>query len=169
MSKSYGGSGLDLESVRALLIYDPKAGTFTWRQRASNRPAGSIAGSKAKNGYVYIAFKKRLVLAHRLAWFYVHGEWPEQQVDHANGNRSDNSLGNLRLASQSQNSCNGALRSTNTSGFRGVSWSKGKNKWVASIVKDRKQYKLGYFATAEEAHLAYLKAARELHGEFAKL
>lgn len=166
--KTYGAANLDLECVRSLLTYDPKTGIFKWRQRASNRPAGSVAGSKGANGYVYIAVKKRLVLAHRLAWFYVHGQWPDEQVDHINGSRSDNSLGNLRLASQSQNTCNGALRKTNTSGYRGVSWSKDKKKWVARIVKDRKQHVLGYFHDKEMAYLAYLDAAKELHGDFAK-
>jgi len=165
-----GNSGWlnDLEFVRKTFAYDLKTGLFTWKYRVANVLAGSVAGSKGANGYTYIRFRKLSVLAHRLAWFYVYGEWPKEQVDHVNGDRSDNSLENLRLASQSQNSCNGALRSTNTSGYRGVSWSKAKKKWVASVVKERKQYKLGYFDSKEDAYLAYLEAARRLHGDFAR-
>ena len=163
------GRDLDLSRLRSLLAYDPKSGVFTWKVRpSSNVEAGSKAGSKVGNGYILIRVEKCQVYAHRLAWFYVYGVWPDQQIDHVNGVRDNNSIGNLRLASQSQNTCNGVLRSTNTSGYRGVSWSKDKRKWVARIVKDKKQHVLGYFASKEEAYYAYLKAARELHGEFSQ-
>lgn len=169
MAKRYESEKqLKLEGVRGLLAYDPKTGVFTWRFGASNVPAGSVAGSKNGSGYVLVRVKRCQVYAHRLAWFYVFGSWPKEQVDHINGKRGDNSIGNLRLASQSQNTCNGVLRSTNTSGYRGVSWSKDKNKWVARIVKDHKQHVLGYFASKEEAYYAYLAAARKLHGEFSR-
>jgi len=159
---------LTLERVRSLLAYDPKTGAFSWRVNVVNVKAGSPAGSKTALKYLLVRIDKCQIYAHRLAWFYVYGVWPEQQVDHINGVRDDNSIGNLRLASQSQNSCNGVLRSTNTSGYRGVSWNKEKKKWVARIVKDKKQHVLGYFASKEEAYYAYLKAARELHGEFSQ-
>jgi len=159
---------LSLERVRRFLAYDPKTGVFTWKVNVSNVKAGSKAGSKSALGYLLIRVDSCQVYCHRLAWFYVYGEWPEKQVDHINGVRDDNSIANLRLANQSQNSCNGALRSTNTSGYRGVSWSKEKKKWVSRIVKERKQHVLGYFASKEEAYYAYLKAARELHGEYAQ-
>jgi hypothetical protein len=169
MGKRQGGvKGLTIEQVKDVLTYDPDTGNFYWRVDRSNVRAGSVAGSKISIGYTLIRLYDRQVLAHRLAWFYVYGQWPSDQVDHINGDRSDNSLKNLRLASQSQNSCNGALRSTNSSGYRGVSWSKEKNKWVSRIVKERKQYVLGYFASKEEAYYAYLKAARELHGDYSR-
>lgn len=151
---------LSLERVRELLDYDPVTGAFSWKPKA--------AGAVMTNGYVTISIDNQRVYAHRLAWFYAHGTWPTEQVDHINGKRSDNALGNLRLASQSQNACNGVLRTNNTSGYRGVSWDKRRQKWIARIVKDRKQRVLGHFASKEEAYYAYLKAARELHGEFAK-
>lgn len=169
MGKRQGGvKGLTVEQVKDVLTYDPETGHFHWRVDRSNVRAGSVAGSRISLGYTLIRLYDRQVLAHRLAWFYVYGRWPEDQVDHINGDRSDNSLKNLRLACQSQNSCNGALRSTNKSGYRGVSWSKDKSKWVARIVKERKQYVLGYFASKEEAYYAYLQAARELHGEYSR-
>ena len=121
----------------------------------------------AGNGYIYVTLHDYKLLAHRVAWFYVTGKWPEEQLDHINRDRRDNRLVNLRPASQSQNSCNGSLRSTNKSGYRGVSWEKRKRKWQARIVKDGKQYPLGYFDTKESAYDAYLEAAKRLHGEFA--
>ena len=162
---------LTLEKVRELLHYDPATGQFRWRVNVGSYgriPAGTVAGAKSLNGYIYITIGRHRCLAHRLAWFYVNGEWPEKQIDHINNNRVDNTWSNLRLADQSENSCNGSLRTTNTSGYRGVSWSTAKRKWVASIVKNRKQFKLGYFSCKHEAYSAYCKAARKLHGEYAK-
>ncbi len=168
MARKTNVDGLTLEQVREFLEYDPVSGLFKWRKRTSNRiSVGDVAGVKAGNGYIYIALHDRRLLAHRVAWFYVTGKWPEEQLDHINRDRADNRLVNLRPASQSQNSCNGVLRSTNKSGYRGVSWEKRKKKWQARIVKDRKQYLLGYFATKESAYDAYLEAASRLHGEFA--
>jgi hypothetical protein len=125
-----------------------------------------VAGVLATNGYVYINIDGRPQLAHRLAWLYVNGEWPPDQVDHIDRVRSNNRIANLRSASTSDNACNGVLRFSNTSGYRGVSWSKEKKKWVARIVKDRKQHVLGYFTSKETAFDRYRAAARNLHGEF---
>jgi len=158
--KSHEFTALDHERITQLLDYDPETGVFTWRPR--------LAGTVVKNGYVTLSVDSCRVYAHRLAWFYVHGEWPKEQVDHINGKRDDNSIKNLRLASQSQNSCNGVLRANNTSGYRGVSWSKKNQKWIARIVKHRKQHVLGYFASKEEAYDEYLEAARDLHGEYSR-
>ena len=158
---------LTRDRVRELLSYDPKTGLFTWKVRTSNRvKVGDQAGVRAVNGYIHISMDNYKFPAHRVAWFYVYGEWPPQFIDHINGVRDDNRLENLRLATVSQNTTNGVLRATNTSGYRGVSWSKEKQKWIASITKDRKQVNLGYFKTKEDAHFAYLEAARQMHGDF---
>lgn len=170
MERKTSANGLTQDRVRELLDYDPLSGNFTWRKRTSNRiKVGEVAGVRAGNGYVYIALDNYRLLAHRVVWFYVHGEWPKEQLDHINRDRSDNRLANLRLASMSENACNGVLRSTNTSGFRGVSLDKRKTKkkWLAQIVKDGKQHSLGYFLTKEEAYDAYREAAQRLHGAFA--
>lgn len=165
--RRYSGEELVRDRVRELLNYDPKTGEFTWKVRTSNRvKVGDVAGVKGINGYIFLSIENTKVLAHRVAWFYVYGKWPPEFIDHINGVRDDNRLDNLRLASASQNTSNGVLRSTNTSGYRGVSWSKEKKKWVARIVKNHKQHVLGYFRTKEDAHIAYLEAARELHGDF---
>ena len=163
--KIKGEKSLTLQRVREALAYDLRTGVFTWRINRAGAKIGDVAGGKT-NGYAMIRLDDCAVYGHRLAWFYVYGAWPDGQIDHINGNRSDNSWDNLRSASQSENSCNGVLRSTNTSGYRGVSWSKEKKKWVSRIVKDKKQYVIGYFSDKEEAYYAYLTAARELHGEF---
>lgn len=165
---------ISADQAREALSYDAETGVFRWRVKVGRGVAvaypGDVAGNKGAtvNGYLYISLNRQRLLAHRMAWLYVHGEWPTRQIDHINGDRRDNRMCNLRLATASENACNGRLRATNTSGLRGVSWSKDKRKWVARIVKDRKQHVLGYFGDKQQAHLAYLEAAGNLHGAFSQ-
>lgn len=161
----------DAERLRSLLDYDPETGKFTWRVRTSNRvDVGRGAGCReARDGYIYIRLDDTLYKAHRLAWLYVHGEWPIGALDHINGIPGDNRIVNLRAASPSQNSCNQRRQSNNSSGFKGVSWYKRDGKWKAHITYRGKGFHLGYFDTAEEAYAAYCAKAKELHGEFARL
>ncbi len=107
-------------------------------------------------------------LAHRLAWLYVHGEWPDCEVDHVNGNRSDNRISNLRLATPTQNRMNGARRRDNATGFRGVHFEPRRKKYVAQLKIGTQRKYLGQFDTAEAAHAAYLEAAKEFYGDFAR-
>lgn len=163
---------LTVERLREILDYDPTTGLFTWknetRWRGMRYSKGDPAGSPHAEGYVTIAIDGRKYLAHRLAWFYVAGVWPEGRLDHRNMNRNDNRWENLRRASAAQNGANRVKGRNNTSGFKGVSWDKKKSKWASNIMKDRKNYFLGYFRTPEEAHAAYVIAADRLHGQFAR-
>jgi len=95
--------------------------------------------------------------------------FPNSQVDHISGNTLDNRKSNLRVCTVSENGCNQKKRKDNTSGYKGVSWDKRSGRWYAMITKNKKQHNLGYYTTAEEAYAAYCKAAKELHGEFARL
>lgn len=124
--------------------YDPDTGKFTFAVDVGKRyKAGQEMGCVQTNGYVRIAVNKRQYFAHRLAWFYVHGEWPSVDVDHINRNRADNRLCNLRLATRSQNMRN----STNL----GVHFSNTRNRWVATIGVNSKQIYLGSFDTLFDA------------------
>ncbi len=154
-----------------LLSYDRETGKFTWLVRPrKNTPAGSIAGSVKTNGYIKITINGRSFQAHRLAWFYMHGEWPPptEEMDHINRIRSDNRAVNLRVATRSQNKANSKRPAHNTSGFKGVSWNKVMSKWLAQIDVNRRNINLGYFDDPQEAHAAYCRAAAEYHGEFAR-
>lgn len=152
--------------LKAVLNYDPESGHFTWRKALSNRvKANSRAGGPHNEGYVSIAVNGRRFLAHRLAWFYVHGTWPKE-IDHINGKRSDNRISNLREATRSQNNANAKVRSNNRSGMKGVSWSSDRKMWVAHISWQRKVHHLGRFKTKEAAQEAYLAKASELFGNF---
>jgi hypothetical protein len=88
-------------------------------------------------------------------------------TDHINGDKLDNQRGNLRVCTHAQNLANGKHRSNNTSGFKGVCWSKQQNKWQVHIWKDGKNFSLGYFSDINEAVNAYKQASKEYHGEFA--
>jgi hypothetical protein len=156
---------LTVEMLRSLLDYDPDTGIFWWRVQPSRRAkAGEAAGCVDSYGYTCIRINGMQFKAHRLAWLHFHGLWPEQQIDHLNGNRADNRIANLRDVSRSMNLQNQTRpQKSNTSGFLGVSWKKGKNRWQALIMVNGRNQHIGYFNTAEAAHAAYLAAKLQLH------
>lgn len=156
---------LTADEARALWAYDPDTGLLTWSVMASPRhQAGSVAGSLTAQGYVVVGYGYRLWRAHRLAWLIVMGEWPKGEIDHADTDKANNRWANLRDVPKSLNQANVPARRCNTSGFKGVSWSKGKKRWGAAIQKDKRQRHLGYFDTPEAAHAAYVIAANDLFG-----
>lgn len=160
---------LTAEKLRETLSYDPETGEFTWMVRlSSRRMPGQSAGTPCKNGYKHISVLGRMYYAHRLAWFYVHGEWPPECIDHINGKRSDNRIANLRLATVSQNNANSKLPCSNTSGFKGVVWLPKNRKWRAQIKRHRKMFHLGCFDSKEAAAAAYRAAAVGYHGDFVR-
>lgn len=157
---------LTAQRLRELLNYDPETEIFTWLVERGNRaPAGGTAGGFTNNGYRVIGLMGggSRYLAHRLAWLYIHGIWPSEQVDHINGDRSDNRLCNLREASQSINSQNirTAFRNNVCSKTLGV-YPNGK-RWMARIWVGGKPQYIGTFDTTEAASAAYLDTKRRLH------
>lgn len=155
------------ENLRNQYRYDAETGLFTFRRQVAQVKPGSVAGYRHPSGYHYVSVGNKRYLAHRLAWLYVHGEWPPEQIDHINRAKADNRIANLRLATASENSRNGSKRRNNTSGFVGVCWDKHKRKWLAHIRSDGRFKNLGRYASKEEAYAAYVAASKELHGEFA--
>jgi len=149
--------------LRELLHYNPETGVFTRLITLSSRSkAGDIPGSPS-TGYIAFRVEGVRALGHRWAWFWMTGAWPEDQIDHIDGNRSNNKWPNLRAANNGQNQQNRKLHSRNTSGFPGVSWFAPAKMWRASIMADRKVKNLGYFKTAEAAGHAYAAAKANLH------
>lgn len=152
--------------------YDPDTGHFWWRARnpkhpTKNKPVGHIR----MWGYVEIGVRKgsktKYYKAHRLAWFYVYGEWPSMHLDHINHDRADNRIDNLRLATRKQNQGNMKRGVRNKSGYKGASQCPKSGKWRSYVCKNGKNIALGTFDTPLQAHRAYMRAARELYGEFA--
>ena len=158
-------SELTAERLRDLLDYDPETGIFRCRRGRGRTPAGAIAGSPYGKGYLGIKIDYRLYYNHRLAWLYMTGEWPKDQVDHKNRIRDDNRWENLREATNGQNTVN-SVRSKASGLPRGVYLRRRKRPYKAQIVKDGKWHNLGAYSTVDEASQAYQVAAAKFHGEF---
>lgn len=157
---------LTVDRLREVLKYDPETGHFTWKIATSFRVSvGSVAGVINGHGYWVIRVDKTLFFAHRLAWFYVHGEWPSSGIDHRNGDKLDNSIANLRIANQGQNCQNRVVSRLNKSGFVGVSLDKRRRKWkwVARIGINGKVFNLGRRDTPYDAYKLYLEAKANIH------
>ena len=173
MAKTRLDYSITPEQLRAALDYDPLTGVFKWKHRPECPPFwnGRWAGRDAgvtDNGYRVVTVNRNRYPASRLAWLFVYGEWPENLIDHANGDTGDNRIANLRDATTSQNGGNMRMPQRNKSGFKGVSWVEKRKKWAAQIGVRGKYYNLGSYDTAKEAHEAYCRAAARLHGEFAR-
>jgi hypothetical protein len=148
------------------VAYSPLSGDMVWLISSGKVKTGTVGGYINNVGYVVIRYQGKAIGAHRLAWKIMTKSWPEHQIDHANGNPRDNRWENLRAATPSQNGYNKAKNSNNTSGYKGAYFHKPSGRWHSGIRINGKAKYLGHFATAEEAHAAYVKAATEMHREF---
>jgi hypothetical protein len=160
---------ISLEELKATLNYDTETGLFTWKVRTSKRVRIGAEAGCFRGDYIVIRINKRLYLAHRLAWFYVHGVWPGEQIDHINGSKIDTRIANLRESSHRENGRNRRGHVDSESGVKGVTLERRTGKWFARICLDNKAIHLGTFDTKEEAAAAYDRAAKEVHGVFARL
>ena len=149
--------------LRELLSYDPTTGVFTNRiTRGPRATIGAVAGSPHSDGYLTIMLDGQNHLAHRLAWLYVYGEWPEGQIDHINRTKSNNWIGNLRDVARSKNQQNKVKASRNNkTGFLGVTAF--KNSFRATIKVDGKRIHCGLHPTPELASEAYKRAKQKHH------
>lgn len=148
--------------LKEILHYDPETGVFRWRFARSNLKPWSLAGSSSTHGYWRVRINNREYFAHRLAWVYMTGKQPLNEIDHINRIRSDNKFVNLREATRKQNMENQSLMKSNTSGSRGASWDKNLKKWKSQIMHNKKYIYLGIFDTVEEAAKAASTKRSEL-------
>lgn len=165
------------ELLRKLLRYEPDTGKLFWRERAPDmfegkrvcadlacsRWNGRNAGKEAftangNHGYKTGNVFGTLYLAHRVIWAIFHGHWPKDQIDHINGDRTDNQIKNLRNVSASENSKNMKMPSTNSSGVIGVCWRKAKGRWQAQIRVSGRVKHIGSFLEIEDAIAARKEA-----------
>lgn len=163
-----------LDLLNKLFQYEPATGTIIYRISVGKKiKAGQKAGTVSNRGYLSIAItingKSIRFQAHRLIWYIMTSSDPnELQIDHIDGDKLNNKFSNLRLATQTQNMRNRGVNKKSKSQLKGAQWRKDKQKWCAQITVNQKVKHLGYFPTPELAHMAYCKAAAELHGEFAR-
>lgn len=137
--------------LKSLLRYDPETGKFYWlKDTRSKGKAGHEAGSTNERGYVVIGVHGRRIYAHVVAWLFEKGEYP-LNLDHINGNRTDNRIVNLRSVTTQENTWNTIKHKYNTSGTLGVCWNKLEQKWKAYIMHNGKNLHLGYFCSLEAA------------------
>lgn len=143
---------MNQELLKTLLRYSPETGEFFWINPTcrSTKPL-SRAGSSDRHGYIRISLCRRSYQAHRLAWLYVYGRFPDHLIDHINGDRQDNRISNLRQATNKQNCENQKLHATNKSGYRGVVLHKRTGKWQAQVRHNGVNLYLGLYDTPEMA------------------
>lgn len=157
-------AGVTQARLKEVLDYNPETGVFTRIKSKRGDWVGKAAGSLDRKGYVLMRLFGKYYRAHRLAFLWMTGAWPAEQVDHINGVRDDNRWCNLREANQSENSQNqGVAKRTNRLGLLGVRWHTIHKKFEARITKNGKTVAVGYYPTPEQAHAAYLAAKKELH------
>jgi len=141
--------------MKTQLEYNKDTGVITW---LTGRKAGKVAGTKTYGGYVRITVNGKAYYAHRLAWLFEYGEYPDTFIDHINRDKTDNRINNLRAATHKGNNENVE--------YKGYVYIKNRDRYVASIMHNYKKVYIGSYKTAEEAHRAYISRKEILHTTF---
>lgn len=153
---------LTFQRLLEVVSYNSETGLFTWNVRAGKFPAGSPAGGINDAGYLRIKIDGVNHRAHRLAWLYVHGSWPKNEIDHRDGDRLNNKIDNLRDVLMAVNNQNiRQAKKTSSTGLIGV--SPNKKRFQARICLNGVRVHLGNFKTAEAANARYLAEKRLVH------
>ena len=153
---------LTQERLKELLHYNPETGVFTCLVRRARLDVGSVVGSRHNRGYVQLQLDGKKYLAHRLAWLYTHGQWPQLEIDHIDRNRANNRIANLRDVSSTTNNFNTCTPRNNTSGVKGVRWFAPARRWQARIGLNGREICLGYFRHFEDAAAARRTAEQKV-------
>ena len=165
---------LTAEEVHDMITYDPITGLFFWKYQPNKsnlwnvKYADKKAGYVNNDGYIVITIHRRGYKSHRLAWLYMTGCWPINEIDHINMERDDNRFCNLREATRSENQKNTDQRRSNISGAKGVGFVTSRNKYQARITIHGKRKFIGYFDNLEDAQIAYNESSRKHHGDFSR-
>lgn len=158
-----------ISQARLRDLFEYAGGFLVWKSPTGRRTSvGGRAGFKNGNGYFRVQIQKQNYSLHRLVYIWHFGSCLDKEVDHVDGDKSNNSIENLRLATRAENCRNRTKIKTLTSTIKGVSKKTSSTKWRSRICVDGKTYELGSFKTEEEAANARI-AAQHLHGEFARL
>lgn len=159
---------MNVSELKKLLRYDPESGSLFWEAKGKGRIKKKPAGTKLSTGYIGVVVGPKRYLAHRLCWALFHGEWPSDQIDHINGDKTDNRIANLREATNSQNGKNLNLSSRNTSGVSGVHFDTWAGRWKAAIKVGGKNINLGRWRDKESAVAARKRAEEQYFGKWAR-
>ena len=155
--------GLSHSELLENIAYDPETGVFTRMKSGFPNRVGSEICGKLARGYRVITIGRRTYFAHRVAWFYVIGEWPTEFIDHINQDKTDNRIANLRLTNKSENGQNRGPQANNKTGIKGVCFSNKSNKWIAQLCVGGKNVMVRKFDSPVDAANAYAAAAAKFH------
>lgn len=163
---------MNAELAKAMFNYDKVSGRLFWKFSSGMFSEGDEVGVKTSSSrchtqYLQVTLFKRTYKVHRLIWLILHGQFPCGYIDHIDGNGLNNAVSNLREATPSQNMMNQRTRCDSSSGVKGVSFDKCRNKWYAYINANGKRTMLGRFDNKSEAVNARQRAEMRHHGEFA--
>ncbi len=161
---------LPIETIQEYLRYSPETGEFHWLKRSSDKTkVGARAGrERSHGGYRQVTLLGQTMYEHRLAWFCIHGDIARgQTIDHINGDKGDNRLANLRIASRGENMANVGAKKDNTSGCKNVHWCATKERWIAKVKKNGRSIYVGTFRDFALAVNAATEARASAFGEFA--
>lgn len=165
MARIFDPVHMTQEALKKELLYNPETGKFTWLRSKKGRQMDRV-GTINKHGYVVITLDYGRVMAHRLAWLYMTGKWPAEELDHKDRDTSNNRFSNLREANHAANIANSKIREDNTSGHPGICWDSQKMKWKVQIsVKGQKRIQK-HFVNFDEAVVFYKETAASLFKEF---
>lgn len=157
-----------LDSIRELIRYEPETGMFYWlKYRGGNAKPGRVAGTTNAAGYVQITVNCKLYYAHRLAWLFSHGEMPDFEIDHRDGDPSNNRISNLRPATASQQKFNTKIRKNSSTGVKGVSYDSQRGKFMARVKTEGVYVLRKRFDSLEEAETAVRNTRKSSHQDFA--
>jgi hypothetical protein len=161
---------VDLSGTRleVLLTYNPDTGLFHWRGGHKRVLPGQIAGSPDKDGYILICVDQKMYKAHRLAWLWMTGEWPKNEIDHIDNVPANNRFVNLREATRQQNARNMPRHRDNKIGLKGVYKNKRGTRFIARATVNRKPVHLGCYSSKDDAHAAYVAFINKTYGEFGR-
>jgi hypothetical protein len=166
-----------LDALRQILDYDPETGALVWKARTtSDAPKqaqhdariGKPAGGLDAKGYGRLSINNVRFASHRIAFLLGHGREPMGEIDHIDGDRSNNRLSNLREATHAQNQANKPASQISISRMKGVTLHRRTGKWQSQIRDGGKNRYLGLFNTPEQAHATYVAEAKRIYGEFAR-
>jgi hypothetical protein len=158
---------MTLTQSKVAEFFDYKDGQLFWKISTGRVSAFSKAGTLGSHGYLQIRLMGKIYLAHRLIYLLINGHIPNQ-IDHIDGDKTNNKIDNLRLSSQSENRMNSSRSSLNKIGIKGVCWSKSNKSWRVQIKKQRKNVYDGFFNDLELAELVSIEARNKYHGLFAR-
>lgn len=151
---------LTLEHVKERYSYNSETGEIF--SKINKR----VVGCETGGGYLCLNINQKMYKAHRIAWLLHYENWPENEIDHIDGNPSNNIISNLRSAQHFENCKNRKLNKNNKSGHKGVSWSKKRQKWRVDICIDKKWKIIGFFENIEDAVISREKEESKFYGEY---